>query len=216
MGYSYSLLGVLAMFMNSKLLPISTLSKSLTDLLNPRRQAYKNLLMGVSKSRLEDLLVRLDRNLPLPTFSKGDRFWYRDEMSMKGDLHKMVESFRLKFDLYKVVTQAAKDAFHLILLDPFFSLPKGEGQGAYDKVLDCLLQLLIEDSKSAMLNVFSSTFYTNGMPMYFMGILDEDDMSTLASLGPLDTFNQPLDSYWMKRVEDMEALRTLEGLPVRA
>lgn len=31
--------------------------------------------------------------------------------------------------------------------------------------------------------------------MYFMGILDEEDMSKLASLGPLDSFNQPLDAY---------------------
>jgi hypothetical protein len=74
MGYSYSLLAVLSMYMNSMKLPISTLSKALTDVLNPRRQAYKNSLMGAPLRRLEDLLVRLGRRLPLPDFSKGDRF----------------------------------------------------------------------------------------------------------------------------------------------
>lgn len=116
-GYCYSLLAVLAMFLNSKRLPIATLSKALTDLLNPRRQAYKNVLMGASRRRLEDLLVRLGRNLPLPDFSKGDRFWYRDEMSMKGRLVKQVESFRLGFDLYKVVTSTTKEIFDFLFID---------------------------------------------------------------------------------------------------
>jgi len=74
MGYSYSLLAVLSMYMNSAKLPIPILSKALTDVLNPRRQAYKNSLIGAPLRRLEDLLVRLGRKLPLPDFPKGDRF----------------------------------------------------------------------------------------------------------------------------------------------
>lgn len=62
------------MFLNSGKLPIATLSKSLTDVLNPRRQAYKNSLIGAPKKRLEDLLVRLGRDLPLPALPAGDRF----------------------------------------------------------------------------------------------------------------------------------------------
>jgi len=213
MGYSYSLLAVLSMYMNSMKLPISTLSKALTDVLNPRRQAYKNSLMGAPLRRLEDLLVRLGRRLPLPDFSKGDRFWYRDEMSMKGDIHSRIENFRIKFDLYKVVTQTAKEAFDLVLPNLAFdeiSKPK------LDKILDCFLCLLIESSKRPMLDVFSSTYYTNGIPGYFMGILEEKDIQHLESLSALDTFGQPLDSYWLKRLEDIDTLRTLEGLPKRA
>lgn len=61
------------MFLNSGKLPIPIFSKALSDTLNPRRQAYKNALMGASKKRLEDLLVRLGRHQDLPEFSKGDR-----------------------------------------------------------------------------------------------------------------------------------------------
>lgn len=86
MGYSYSLLGVLSMFLNSGKLPIAILSKSLTDVINPRRAAYKNALKGAPAKRLEDLLVRLGRNISLPYLPAGDRFWYRDEMSMKGSI----------------------------------------------------------------------------------------------------------------------------------
>lgn len=74
MGYSYSLLATLSMYMNSGKLPIAILSKALTDVLNPRKQAYKNSLIGAPKKRLEDLLVRLGRNLSLPDFGQGDRF----------------------------------------------------------------------------------------------------------------------------------------------
>lgn len=74
-GYVYSLLGVLSMFLNSGRLPIPILSKALSDVLNPRKQAYKNALVGVSRSRLEDLLVRIGRGLDLPEYSKGDRIW---------------------------------------------------------------------------------------------------------------------------------------------
>jgi len=202
MGYSYSLLGVLSMYMNSMKLPIATLSKALTDVLNPRKQAYKNSIIGAPKRRLEDLLVRLGRNMVLPEFSKGDRFWYRDEMSMKGELHAQVESFRLKFDLYKVVTQTAKAAFHLVLLksisnpaeEELFPIPEGS-EKKLEKILDCIQCLLIESSKKPALDIFASTYYTNGIPLYFMGILDELEVSRLESLGALDTFNQPLDSY---------------------
>jgi hypothetical protein len=111
---------------------------------------------------------------------------------MKGDIHSRIENFRIKFDLYKVVTQTAKEAFDLVLPNLAFdeiSKPK------LDKILDCFLCLLIESSKRPMLDVFSSTYYTNGIPGYFMGILEEKDIQHLESLSALDTFGQPLDSY---------------------
>jgi len=74
-GYSYSLLAILSMYLNSGRLPIETLSKALTDILNPRKQAYKNSLMGLPLARLESVLVQLACNRSLPSFSKGDRFW---------------------------------------------------------------------------------------------------------------------------------------------
>lgn len=214
MGYSYSLLGLLGMFLNSNQLPVATLSKALTDLLNPRRQAYKNLLVGSSRRRLEDLLVRLARHLPLPDFGKGDRFWFRDEMSMKGQFVKRVDSFRLSFDLYKVVTQTSREIFDFLL--PGLRVKSSDSQRILDKFNDCILQLLIEHSKKPMLSVFSSTFYTSGVPMYFMGILEEEDMTRLASLGPLDSFNQPLETYWMPLMEEMENLKVLRELPKKA
>jgi len=200
MGYSYSLLATLSMYMNSGKLPIAILSKALTDVLNPRKQAYKNSLIGAPKKRLEDLLVRLGRNLSLPDFGQGDRFWYRDEMSMKGDIHQTIESFRLKFDLYQMVSLTSKEIFQFLLPTEspagmeFVSVPVGS-EYSVEKVLDCILCLLIESSKKPALDVYASTYYTNGIPVYFMGILEEQDILRLESLAALDMFGQPLDSY---------------------
>lgn len=74
-GYSYSLLAVLSMYMKSGKLSIETLSKALTDVLNPRKQAYKNSLMSLPLRRLESILSQVSQGKSLPTFSKGDRFW---------------------------------------------------------------------------------------------------------------------------------------------
>lgn len=114
-------------------------------------------------------------------------------MSLKGQFVKRVDAFRLSFDLYKVVTQTSREIFDFLLLG--IRSDSSESERILDKFRDCILQLLIEHSKRPALSVFSSTFYTSGVPMYFMGILEEEDMTRLASLGPLDAFNQPLETY---------------------
>jgi len=122
-------------------------------------------------------------------------------MSMKGDIHKTIESFRLKFDLYQMVSLTAKEIFQFLLptaspvgTKEFIPVPVGS-EHSVEKVLDCILCLLIESSKKPALDIYASTYYTNGIPVYFMGILDEQDILRLESLGALDMFGQPLDSY---------------------
>lgn len=73
-GYNYSLLAVLSMYVNSGTLPIGNLSRALTDVLNPTRQAYKNALSKLGVKRLEHLLVCAIKKLPFPEFESGNRF----------------------------------------------------------------------------------------------------------------------------------------------
>lgn len=73
-SYSYSLLALLSKYVNTGQLPIGVLSRALTDVLNPRRQAYKNSLEQAPIRRLESLLVALVRKTELPSFEKGNRF----------------------------------------------------------------------------------------------------------------------------------------------
>lgn len=62
------------MYVNSGLLPIGNLSRALTDVLNPTRQAYKNALSKLGVKRLEHLLVCAIKKLPFPEFESGNRF----------------------------------------------------------------------------------------------------------------------------------------------
>lgn len=111
-----------------------------------------------------------------------------------------------------MVTQTAKEALDLILpesAEGFFGADRS-------KLNDCLVQCLIDLSKRPALSVYASTFSTNGIPSYFMGILTEEDIDSLGPENSMGAFEQPLDSYWMKIVEDMDTLRTIRHLPTRA
>lgn len=143
---------------------------------------------------------------------------------MKGSIHKQVESFIVRRPLHQTLRDTAADIFAALFSRGFWNpsvknLTKDAKISDLDNVgqfaltldssarrdhpayqalgvvRDCILQFLIEESKAPMIRIYSATFYTLGIPSYFMGTLEQEDLDQLKALSALDTFGQPLDEY---------------------
>lgn len=119
-------------------------------------------------------------------------------MSIKGDIISRIERFRTKYDLYQVLTRAARKS--IILLDCPVEFQPDDS----DRLEQCLLENLIEKVTPNFKIICLATFAQFGIPTYFLtrlqvldnadeflgpsGAIPENDQGSLQ-----DSFNKPID-----------------------